>query len=223
MVIYLKEWYMRMPISIKFAKVFKYSILIILMTMPLGMIVDAASTRVFLDPPSQTVGALGDSFTVNVSIAYVSNLYGYGFKLYYDSTVMNGTQVIDGSFLKSQGQTYFLVVNFTDYYDSTRGVVAIVCTLLGNVPGKSGSGVLATIEFKSLAVATSNPLNLTGVELGDNHASPIPHEDVDGTVTVIPEFTSLVAFSIVISASLFSILFGKWAMNRVRTTEREPE
>jgi hypothetical protein len=172
--------------------------------------VDAGSTRVFLDPPTQTVGSIGDSFIANVSVADVFNLYGYEFKLYYNSTVMNGTQVVEGSFLKSQGQTFFSVVNFTDHYDSTHGVVAVACTLLG-MSSVSGSGVLATIKFKSLAVAESTPLHLADVELGDRNLSPIPHEDVDGTVTVIPEFTSLVAFSTLIIASLFGVLVRKRA------------
>lgn len=203
-----------MLLSVKFAKVFKYSALIVLLTMPLGavIIVDAGSTRVFLDPPTQTVGAIGDFFTVNVSIADVFDLYGYGFKLYYNSTVMNGTRVIEGSFLKSGGQTFFWVMNFTDHYDSTHGVVWIVCSLLGNVSGISGSGVLATIKFESVSLGDSVPLDVVDVELFDSGGSPIPHEVFDGTVTVIPEFTSMFVFLTLIIASLFGILVGKRAL-----------
>jgi len=199
-----------MLLSIKSVKVFKYSILIVFLTMPLGavMTVNAGLTRVFVDPPSQTVGDVGDSFTVNVSIADVSNLYGYQFKLYYNSTIMNGTQVSEGSFLKSSGQTFFWVVNFTDHYDSGRGVVCVTCTLTENLPGTNGSGVLATMNFKSLATADSSPFHLADVLLYNSNASPIPHEDVDGIVTVVPEFTSLVGFLTLITASLFGALLG---------------
>jgi hypothetical protein len=182
--------------------------------MPLGVviIVDAGSTCVFLDPPTQTVGAVGDSFIANVSIADVFNLYGYEFKLYYNSTVMNGTQVIEGSFLKSGGRTFFRIINFTDHYDSTHGVVWIVCSLLGNVSGISDSGVLATIKFKSVSVGDSVPLDLVDVELFDSSGSPIPHEVFDGTVTVIPEFTSMFVFLALVIASLFVVLVGKRAL-----------
>jgi len=202
-----------MLLSVKFAKFFKYSALIVLLTMPLGavIIVEATSTWAFLDPSTQTVGAIGDFFTVNVSIADVFDLYGYGFKLYYDSTVMNGTQVIEGSFLKSGGRTLFWVMNFTDHYDSTHGVVWIVCSLLGNVSGVSDSGVLATIKFESVSVGDSIPLHLADVELFDSSGSPIPHEDLDGTVTVIPEFMPMFVFLTSIIASLFGILVGKRA------------
>jgi hypothetical protein len=176
--------------------------------MPLGTVVtaDAELTRVFVDPPSQTVNNVGDSFTVNISITNVFNLYAYQFKLYYNSTITNGTQVSEGSFLKSGGQTFFWVMNFTDHYDSDHGIVSITCTLTGNLPGTNGNGVLATINFKSLATANSTPLHLADVLLYDNNVSPIPHEEADGTVTIIPEFTSLVAFLTLITTSLFGTL-----------------
>ena len=200
---------MRMSLSIK-SQVFKYSILVVLFATPLCVMVNAESTRVFLDPPSQMVGAVGDSFMVNVTVADVSNLYGFGFKLYYDSSVMNGTQAAEGSFLKSGGQTTWSLVSFTDHYNSTHGLVWVNCFLIGNASGISGSGVLATIKFKSLAVATT-PLDLANVQLSDRNANLIPHEDVDGLVTVVPEFTSLVAFLTLVAASLFGVLIRKRA------------
>jgi len=209
-----------MSLSIRLPKVFKYSIFIVLLAMPLGNVVGAESTRVFLDPPSQTVAAAGDSFTINVSIADVSNLLGYQFTIYYNSTVMNRTQVAEGSFLKSGGQTYFSP-SFIDQYNSTHGAVAISCTLLnvtGNVSGASGSGVLVTLEFKSLAAADSTSLHLADVGLvglADSSPSLIPHEDSDGTVTVVPEFTSLIAFLALIAASLSSILVKNGAKRKV--------
>jgi hypothetical protein len=186
--------------------------------MPLGTVitVNAGSTRVFIDPPSQTVGGIGDSFIVNVSIADVSNLYGYEFKLYYNSTVMNGTQVAEGSFLKSVGQTFFGMVTFTDHYNSTHGVAWVYCTLTGNLPGTNGSGVLVMITFKSLVAVDLVPLHLADVKLSDQNASPISHEDSDGIVTVIPEITSLFAVLILTTASLFIILFEKRAMRKVQ-------
>lgn len=204
-----------MSLSIRFLKVFKYSIFIILLAMSPGKVVRAESTRVFLDPPSQTVGAIGGSFTVNVSIASVSDLYGYEFTMYYNSAVMNGTQVIEGSFLKDRGQTFFFP-NSTYNYNSTHGAVAVSCTLLGNVSGISGSGVLAIIEFKSLAVANSSSLHLADVKIANSTPSLIPHEDSDGTVTVIPEFASLIAFLTLIAASLFSLLVKKEAKREVQ-------
>lgn len=207
---------------INFRKILKWSALIVLLTMPLGAVTKAGadSTRVFLDPTSQTVSAVGDSFAVNVSIADVSNLYGYQFKLYYDSSIMNGTgQPAEGSFLSSGGgQTFFYTVSFTDHYNSTYGVVWVTSTLTGSVPGVSGGGVLVMITFKSLVAVDSVPLHLADVELSDPDASPISHEDSDGIVTVVPEFTSLLAVLTLIAASLFGVLFGKRATRKVQTS-----
>jgi hypothetical protein len=176
--------------------------------MPLNAVttVNAELTRVFVDPSSQTVNNVGDTFTVNISITNVFNLYAYQFKLYYNSTVMNGTQVEEGSFLKNSGQTFFLINNFTDQYDSGRGIVYVTCTLTGPLQGANGNGVLATITFKSLTTANSNPLHLAEVLLYDSNVSPIPYEVVDGTVTIIPEFTSLIGLLTLIIASLLSAL-----------------
>jgi hypothetical protein len=209
---------MRMSQPINFWKILTWSALIVLLTIPLGAVTKAGaeSTRVFLDPTGQTVSAVGDSFAVNVSVAGVSNLYGYQFKLYYDSTILNGTgQPTEGSFLKSGGgQTFFYIASFTDHYNSTYGVVWITGTLTGSVPGVSGGGVLVTIEFKSLTVATLTPLHLEDVVLLDPNVSQISYQDYDGTVTVVPEFTSLFAVLTLILASLFGILVGKQAMHK---------
>ena len=203
-----------MLLLVKLIKICMCLVFIVLLAMPLGavIIVEATSTRVFLDPPTQTVDAVGDFFTANVSVANVSNLYGYEFKLYYNSTVMNGTMVIDGSFLKGGGQPFFRIINFTDHYDSMYGVVWIASFLLGNASGVSGGGVLATIKLKSLAVGESVPLHLVDVELFDSSGSPIPHENFDGIVTVIPEFTSMFVFLTLVIASLFVVLVGKRAL-----------
>jgi len=170
---------------------------------------NAESTSVFLDPPSQTISAIGDSFTVNVSIADVNNLYGYEFQLYYSSAVMNGTPPpVEGPFLKSGGSTFFYPTDFTDNYNSTFGFVWIDCNLEGQVAGVNGSGVLVTIEFKSLALGTVS-LHLADVKLSDPNANSISCQVSDGTVAVVPEFTSLFAISALITVSLFVVLVVK--------------
>jgi hypothetical protein len=179
--------------------------------------VKAAFPQVFVYPSSQTVDAIGDIFTANVCISDVFNLYAYEFKLYYNSTALNGTSVVPGSFLNESGQTpFFYRVAFTDYYNSTYGVVWIDSTLTGNVTGVDGDGVLATIKFKAIAVGNSVPLCLTDVELSDPQANSIPYVSFDGTVTVLPEFTWTTALLALILISL-PILF---IMRKMRKTPR---
>jgi len=195
----------------KVSRVTTCSLLILLVMLNCALLrANAESTTVFLDPPNQTISAIGDSFTVNVSIAGVNNLYGYEFQLFYSSAVMNGTPpAIEGPFLKSGGSTYFSTTNFTDNYNATFGIVWIDCLLTGQVPGVDGGGVLVTIKFKSLALGNTVSMYLADVKLSDPNANPIPCQISDGTVTIVPEFTSLFAMSALITVSLFVVLVVK--------------
>jgi|SRR5271157_952090 len=201
--------------------VFAYSALIILLLMPMGIVRmgNAASASLFLEPSSQTIGAIGDSFTVNVSISGVSDLYAYQLQLFYNSTLMNGTQITEGRFLNESvnfGQPFFEVVNFTDNYNSTYGIAFVLCTLTGSAPGVNGGGVLITVQFKAVSRGNSVPLYLSGIQLSDPNASPISYDLSGGAVTVIPEFTSPIAVLTLIAASLFAILVGKRATRKVK-------
>lgn len=75
--------------------------------------------------------------------------------------------------------------------------------------------MLATIGFRCLAVGDSVPLHLADTKLTDSSASQIPHQDFDGTVTVIPEFKLAFAFLLLVVASLFGIRAKKYATRRV--------
>jgi len=144
--------------------------------------VKAATAQVFVDPPTQTVNDVGDSFTVNVSIADVTNLYAYSFELYYDPNAMNGTPpAAMGSFLASG---VILISDFNDHYNSTYGRLSFAVTLTGAVPGVSGSGVLATIQFKAVAPADSSVLHLANLKLSDPSSNSISATITDGAVTV---------------------------------------
>jgi hypothetical protein len=189
-------------------KILVYLMIALLMT-PLGGLVEvkAAFPQVFVDPPHQTINAIGNVFTVNVSISGVVNLYAYEFKLYYNSTALNGTSVAEGPLLEKSGQTpFFYPVTFSDHYNSTYGVVWIDSTLQGNATGVDGDGVLTIIRFNATAIGNSIPLYLRDVKLSDPQANSIPYVSSDGTVTVIPEFTWITALLTLIIVSL-PILF----------------
>jgi hypothetical protein len=199
---------------IRFRKSFACSALIIIFIISLGVVIkaNAASAVVFVDPSSQEVSAIGGSFTVNVSISGVSDLYGYDLKLYYNSTFLNGTKVTEGSFLGESA--FFDVFTFADRYNLTEGVVWVFATLQGLVPGVNGGGVLFTVKFKSLASGTSVPLSLAEVSLVDSNDSPISYSLSEGTVTIVPEFTSVALFVTLLAASISAILIGKRAARR---------
>jgi hypothetical protein len=192
--------------------------MIALLMTPLGGLVkvEAAFPHVFVDPPYQTIDAIGNVFTANVSISGVFNLCGYEFKLYYNSTALNGTSVTEGPFLEKGGQTpFFWPVAFTDHYNSTYGVVWIDSTLTGNVQGVDGDGVLTTIKFNATAIGNSISLYLRDVKLSDSEANSIPYVSSDGVVTVLPELTWITVLLTLILISL-PILFRMRKMCKTR-------
>jgi len=176
-------------------------------------------TYVYVSPKEQVIDSLNETFIVNVSICNVLDLYGYEFKLFYNSSVINGSRVVEGPFLKTTGyDTFFYTVTFTDHYNSTHGVVWIDSCLIGDVLGANGNGTLVTIEFKSLTTGVSE-LCLTDVKLVDSKNEPIPYQDVDGSVTVVPELSFLLmVLALAFHSSI--VLFNSHLRSKSERTRR---
>jgi len=143
-----------------------------------------ATTTVYVDPSVTTVLYTGTTFSVNISISDVTDLTAWDFKLFYDATILNGTALTEGSFLKNSGNTFFWPVNFTDTYNATYGLARATCTFMAPGPGVNGSGVLATITFNTKALGTAL-LHLTDTDPINSSAQSIPHVSIDGTVKVV--------------------------------------
>jgi len=156
--------------------------------------VKAAGTTLKVDPALTTVGAPNKTFDVNVTVGMVLDLYGYEFRLDYNATLLNATQVIEGPFLKAGGPTQV----FQQKINRTSGLVWMATTLLGEIPGVSGSGVLATIKFKvllstnnrTLVQTTNNVFNCTlhlhDTYLSDSSINTITHTTIDGAYQYMP-------------------------------------
>jgi len=154
-------------------------IIIFLMIPAFPLSIKAIAT-VYVDPPT-TVTSVGDTFSVNITISNVIDLAGWEFKLYYLSSNLNGTNIVEGPFLG--GSTYFDIINFTDNHNSTHGLAWVTCALLGPGPGVNGNGTLAVVTFNATHVGTSD-LSLVDTWLSDSE--PIPHIALSGIVYVLP-------------------------------------
>jgi hypothetical protein len=144
----------------------------------------AATTEVKVNPSSSSIANVGDSASVNVTVAGVSNLAGWEFKLYYRRSVVNCTGIVEGPFLKSAGSTFNIFqINYT--YNATHGRILAGCTLLGLGHSASGSGTLATVTFKAMGPGDST-LALADTKLAGSGDPPpsIPHTDTSGTIHV---------------------------------------
>ncbi len=67
-------------------------------------------TKMYVDPPSQSVSA---SFTVDVNVTDVVDLYGWEFRLNYSTSILTATSVTEGPFLQ-YGADRFLYLSDND-------------------------------------------------------------------------------------------------------------
>jgi hypothetical protein len=174
-------------------------IFFLLFCTPIQIQVLADATVVSLNPPSNRVWGAGAVFSVDVIVSNVVNLYGWQFTLYYDSSLLNGTSITEGPFLKSVGNTYF-PNSLNDNYNATHGRVTAACSLLGNISGVSGNGVLATVTFMAKAVG-SCLLVFSNTRLGDPQGVAIGHDVSNGAVEVVAAIHDVAIKNVAVSRS----------------------
>ncbi len=121
--------------------------------------------------------AVGDTFTVPVTITGVSNLYGADVRLVYAPAVLQGARVDHGYFL----QPDFVVRK--GFYGTPPYFARYALTQVNPTPPASGSGVLMYVTYRAAAAGVS-PLTLSGI-LSDRNGVRLPFVTQGGTVTVV--------------------------------------
>jgi len=125
--------------------------------------------RVYLDP-EVSHAAIGQTFSVNISIANVTDLYGYEFKLFWNNTLLNCIQTVNTPPAGWNYVSYY--PGLQQNYNSTharyhRGV----CAFPPSTPFDGGT-ILAILTFQVLEVGDC-VLDLCDVILGDSSAEVI--------------------------------------------------
>jgi len=128
--------------------------------------------------PSTVTASKGQNFSISVSVSSVLDLYGWRFKLSWNTTLLDVVNTIEGPFLKAGGSTFF-----TYKINDTLGYILADCTLLGNVSGVSGSGTLANVKFYAKNQGKSI-LGLYDTMLVSSQEQLIIHTVNNGTVTI---------------------------------------
>jgi len=151
----------------------------------------------YVDPPSivDTTMTAGSTFSININVKDITDLYGYDFWLNYTTTVLTATKITLGSFFPPEA---FIWISPADQIDDTAGCVHYSVTMPPNSPfGKSGSGTLATISFTVDSIGES-PLYLIADkrdppkrQLLDHAARYIVHKEYDGYFTNVLRHTKL--------------------------------
>jgi len=142
-------------------------------------IVASSSPSVSITPEAPRI-LLYSSLDINLSISDVTDLYLWAVTIEWNSTILNLLDYSEGPFLQQGVTTTFLVGEIT-----AGKIEGLTCSLLGNVPGVSGSGTLATLQFNATATGTTS-INITFSDLLDSEGSSIAHNVINGTMKVLP-------------------------------------
>lgn len=137
-------------------------------------------TTLYIDPDNITVN-VGQNFTVEIKVSNVSDLYGWEFKLKWNPNLMNLVDIIEGSFLKQNGDTFF-----AKKVNNSEGFIIVDCTLLGNITGVSGGGTLALAQFHA-KVQGEGMITLSETTLINSYEQTIPHIVHNGKAYAKPE------------------------------------
>jgi hypothetical protein len=105
--------------------------------------------------PDSVDGNANTPFDVTIEISGVTGLFGVGFDLNFDPSVLNAMSTAAGPFLGSD-------VLFPSNIDNAKGKVGVGLSKKAGLGGADGSGVLATIRFKLIRNAERDTtLNFT--------------------------------------------------------------
>jgi hypothetical protein len=177
-------------------------------------------TSVAVEPKDNT-GAVGTTFTVNITVTEVVELYGWEFQLNYNPNILNVTKVVQGPFLKAINKTLFV-----HKINNTAGIVNALATFEPPYPphGASGSGILASITFEvkgegttTLDLDTSEPYRGLRTVIGAS-PTPIAHEEVDGSFSNKAELPlQLILAGVVVVVIVGVVAFFFW--RRKKTTQ----
>jgi len=103
----------------------------------------ATSGVIAIEPAEIRDISPGGTFTVNVTVAGVSEVYGWQVNITFNPQILNVENVTEGTFLKQVNQTVFM-----KKIDNTGGYVLLSSTFFP-IPeqGASGSGLLVQVIF----------------------------------------------------------------------------
>jgi hypothetical protein len=196
-----------------------------LLTVPIFLLLIASASitgvnatsvaKISVKPPSVNIQAVGQNVTIEVNVTNVQLLYGWDIQLTYNSTLLTyvGYTVIGpNQVCPSQHPNYTL----TDV--SVAGTIIHGCAFSGAEGALpfNGSGVMEWITFKGTMKGVSN---LSFIEdetfLWDPNGNAITRNPcANGQITVLPEFPTAIAMSLVLIATLAAASLGKIVRSR---------
>lgn len=153
--------------------------------------VPAHAASITIDPDTKTVN-VGDTFTLGVRVNDVTDLYAYQFDVSYDPTLLSAGAPTEGPFLVTGGATFFIPGS-----PGGGAITFTAGTLVGSVPGVTGSGLLAALSFTAIKSGISS-IGLSNVTLLNSNLENLGASVGGGRVIInesttpqVPEPTSM--------------------------------
>lgn len=110
----------------------------------------ALGDNILISPASQTV-SVGQTFTLDINVDQIPDLFDYQFSLSFDPAVLAAQNVTEGALFANTGNSFFSPGTI----DNTAGTILTTAdTLVGKVPGVSGPGTLAIVQFTAIAAGS---------------------------------------------------------------------
>jgi len=132
----------------------------------------APGQTVYFEPSEVTVKQAGESFSVELKVKDVKDLYGFEVSLTFDKTALTLKSVDEGDFLKSDGGQTFK----TNIKDADGALVGAAVTRLLEEKGIDGEGTLLVLDFE--VVEPKEVKVDLSIKLSDSNAQEIPVADV---------------------------------------------
>lgn len=175
----------------------------------LGVWILPASAAPLLNlAPQNAVVQAGQSVSLDVRLAGVTDLYAWQFDLGFDPTVLAAVSIVEGPFLTSGGFTTSFVPGTPD---NTAGTLtATAASLIGTVSGVNGDDTIARVTFQALKSGTS-ALTLANVILLDSGSADITATSLDGTVTVTATVPEPSLWLLLATGGVGLLGFGRWS------------
>lgn len=127
---------------------------------------------VSLTPATTQVSQLDQTFTLSITISNVQDLWFWNGIIAWDPADLSLVNTpLEGNFMPQTGSTLFIPTN------AVNGTIPSLSDALLTASGASGSGVLATLEFKVIAQFTSTSIQLSNLTL----LAPLPAGEEIGT------------------------------------------
>jgi len=178
--------------------------------------------------PSRSALPLGETFSVNITISNVQNLFAVDVALSWNVSVLQVLNVDLRLSIESHPDG-ILHENLPDYpieiiensLSSETGEYHIAATSVGPVSSFSGSGNVAIISFNVTNLGQAG-FGLES-ELADKpvsgEANFIEHTQSIGNVSIIPEFASIIAVGLLLVFATSVVVFSK---KRLQHTVKAP-